>query len=155
ATLMILLASFLAALVWKDSGAPARCLELLVLPYGVLLCSYYGLLFGAHHFMSRYLAPLGPFLALWTFAVLWRLWRTRFGERSVTAISVLAVLLAIAVFSDARKYLGGDKHQHFQVKEWVEKNVPSDAWVGAIQSGTVGFFHERTINLDGKVNPAA
>lgn len=27
--------------------------------------------------------------------------------------------------------------------------------VGAIQSGTLGFFHDRTINLDGKVNPDA
>jgi len=33
--------------------------------------------------------------------------------------------------------------------------VPDSAWVAAPQSGTLGFFHDRTINLDGKVNPAA
>jgi hypothetical protein len=33
--------------------------------------------------------------------------------------------------------------------------VPTVEWVGAIQSGTVGFFHDRTINLDGKTNPDA
>jgi hypothetical protein len=37
----------------------------------------------------------------------------------------------------------------------VEENVPDDAWVGAIQSGTLGYFHDRTLNLDGKVNPEA
>ena len=44
---------------------------------------------------------------------------------------------------------------HFQVVEWVEENVPEEVWVGAIQTGTLGFFHARTINLDGKVNPEA
>jgi len=39
--------------------------------------------------------------------------------------------------------------------EWVQKNVPDDVWVGAVQTGTLGFFHDRTINLDGKVNPDA
>jgi hypothetical protein len=37
----------------------------------------------------------------------------------------------------------------------VQKNVPDDTWVGATQTGTLGFYHDRTINLDGKVNPAA
>jgi hypothetical protein len=27
--------------------------------------------------------------------------------------------------------------------------------VGAFQSGTLGFFHDRTLNLDGKLNPLA
>jgi hypothetical protein len=39
--------------------------------------------------------------------------------------------------------------------EWVESHLPEEAWVGAFQSGTRGFFHDRTINLDGKVNPDA
>ena len=29
------------------------------------------------------------------------------------------------------------------------------AWLGATMSGTLGFFHDRTINLDGVVNPDA
>jgi len=33
--------------------------------------------------------------------------------------------------------------------------VNEDQWVGAVQTGTLGYFHDRTINLDGKVNPAA
>ena len=52
-------------------------------------------------------------------------------------------------------YSWGDYHMHFQVVEWVEENVPDDTWVAAAQTGTLGYFHDRTINLDGKVNPAA
>ena len=48
-----------------------------------------------------------------------------------------------------------EQHLHFQVVDWVAANVPEDAWVGAIQTGTLGYYHERTINLDGKVDPNA
>jgi hypothetical protein len=37
----------------------------------------------------------------------------------------------------------------------VQEHVANDSWVAAPQTGTLGFFHDRTINLDGKVNPAA
>jgi hypothetical protein len=33
--------------------------------------------------------------------------------------------------------------------------VPDEDWVSAVQTGTLGFWHDRTINLDGKVNPQA
>jgi len=65
------------------------------------------------------------------------------------------VLCALAIGLDARLYRNGTSHMHFQVVEWVEEHVPNDAWVAAPQTGTLGFFHDRTINLDGKVNPAA
>ena len=44
---------------------------------------------------------------------------------------------------------------HKQVVDWVQTNVPAQVWVGAVQTGTLGYFHNRTINLDGKVNPEA
>lgn len=44
---------------------------------------------------------------------------------------------------------------HKQVVDWVQKNVDERQWVGAVQTGTLGYFHDRTINLDGKVNPTA
>ena len=37
----------------------------------------------------------------------------------------------------------------------MKNNLNEQQWVGAIQTGTLGFFHDRTINLDGKVNPMA
>jgi hypothetical protein len=53
------------------------------------------------------------------------------------------------------EFIKGGSHMHRQVVEWVTANVPGDSWVGAVQTGTLGFFHDRTINLDGKVNPDA
>jgi hypothetical protein len=44
---------------------------------------------------------------------------------------------------------------HFQVVEWTERNVAESQWMAAVQTGTLGFFHDRTVNLDGKVNPDA
>ena len=52
--------------------------------------------------------------------------------------------------------LPGMKEQgHAQVVRWVDENVPPAAWVGAVQTGTLGYWHDRTVNLDGKVNPEA
>ena len=38
---------------------------------------------------------------------------------------------------------------------WVDANVPDDVWVGARQTGTLGFFHDRTLGLDGQRGRAA
>ena len=52
-------------------------------------------------------------------------------------------------------YPGVNVQGHSQVVDWVDRNVPADAWVGAVQTGTLGYWHDLTINLDGKVNPEA
>ena len=49
----------------------------------------------------------------------------------------------------------GSHHIHFQLHEWVQRNLGEGTWVAAIQSGTLGFFHDCTVNIDGKVNPDA
>ena len=72
----------------------------------------------------------------------------------------MAILVAVAalvnvVLCNARVYRGGTNNGHFQVKEWIQENVPDEVWVGAIQTGTIGFFHDRTLNLDGKVSAPA
>ncbi|NJN67317.1 MAG: hypothetical protein HC884_11700 [Chloroflexaceae bacterium] len=35
----------------------------------------------------------------------------------------------------------------------IERYVPDGDDIAAFESGTLGYFHDRTINLDGKVNP--
>jgi hypothetical protein len=40
-------------------------------------------------------------------------------------------------------------------KPYVDNHVRPDCVVGAGQSGTLGYFRDRVVNLDGKVNPAA
>jgi hypothetical protein len=67
----------------------------------------------------------------------------------------MVVVFVMAVGLDARMYVRGTNNGHFQVIEWVDAHVPDDTWVAAIQTGTLGFFHDRTYNLDGKVSPPA
>ena len=123
----------------------------------MLLTLYYGLLHGAPWFMDRYMYPASPFLAIVTVAVVYRLLgsaaigKTRSACNSGRCLCCFHAVRGHAVphLSDRRR------HQHQQVVEWVDRNVSDDTWVGAVQTGTLGFFHDRTINLDGKVNPEA
>lgn len=123
---------------------------------------YYGLFFGAAHFLARYISPLSPFLWFATSATafcLLSLFFRSFAGFQRAAFGVVLVLTfgaaAFAVSDFARGYSKGTSQMHRQVVKWVRDNVPESQWVGAPQTGTLGFFHDRTLNLDGKVNPAA
>jgi hypothetical protein len=63
--------------------------------------------------------------------------------------------MMVVVGLNVRLFVNGTQHMHFHVVEWVSENVPTGSWVAAPQTGTLGYFHDRTINLDGKVNPEA
>lgn len=150
-----------ALIVWlyrrrADLTPLARLTVAVVAIYGLCLCTFYGFWFGAGHFVSRYLYPLSPFLALAAVGLV--------AAQTATApaallrrmpSAALAAALILSVGLNARIYRQGHKHRHFQVVEWVDRNVGPETWVGAIQSGTLGYFHDHTINLDGKVNPEA
>lgn len=106
----------------------------------------------ASYFMERYLFPLSPFLAAVVGA--WALRRLDLVGRGVRRLAAAALVLVL---------LGGGVHVLTQGRDnryramamWVDANVEDQAWVASLQSGTVGFFHDRTLNLDGKVNPEA
>lgn len=121
-----------------------------------MLAAYYGLFFGAGWFLSRYLFPLSAFTTLlWVHVASWGLGssRPRLGRGLLAGGLGAALLLSIGF--GYRTVSHGLEHPHFQVVDWVSANVAPTQWVGAVQTGTLGFFHDRTINLDGKVNPAA
>jgi hypothetical protein len=146
----------MARFLWRLSatGHPFRVAVWGYAGFGLGLCAYYGLHHGAGHFLSRYLAPLAPLLIAAALYVAIDLVRT-VGARALLRGAVTAsVVLALAL--SLRLALPGVKRQgHFHVVEWVERNVPDDTWVGAVQTGTLGYWHDRTVNLDGKVNPEA
>ncbi len=53
---------------------------------------------------------------------------------------------------------GGKKghHRYYYVADWINKNLPPEARIGAFQSGIIGYFSQaRVINLDGVVNQDA
>jgi len=142
--------------VWRRGG-PARYVLATYLIFAALMIFYYGFLFGAGWFLSRYLSPLAPLLIAASVSVLLSLAGRLTPTRAATAtytVGILGLVLCLALLG--RYLLPGVKQQgHFQVVEWVRENVPEETWIGAVQSGTLGYWHDRTINLDGKVNPAA
>ncbi|MEM6420988.1 MAG: hypothetical protein AAF698_00255 [Pseudomonadota bacterium] len=151
----IVLSFFIAVL---RRGTPAiRATVIVGLGQAAVLATYYGVFFGAPHFLSRYLAPIAPLLII---AALWV--AIDLGRRLMPARPALLGLaygfggLALGAALMGRLLLPGAPEQgHAQVVAWVAENVPEDTWVGAVQTGTLGYWHARTINLDGKVNPAA
>jgi hypothetical protein len=123
--------------------------------HGLALAVYYGAFFGAPHFLSRYLAPLAPLLVIAALVVALALARRLFrqGDDVVAVLGTAALGLSVALLGV--KLARGPEQGHFQVVDWVQANVPAEVWVGAVQTGTLGYWHDRTINLDGKVNPEA
>ena len=140
--------------LWLHLQQPTeRRLFLLVSLYGIGLIGFYGLYFGAGHFLGRYLFPLSPFLALLSVALGWWVWQQipwqliRYGILAGFMVSLGSVI--------AYESLTNRPHQHAQVIDWVNQHVAEEEWVAAVQTGTLGYFHDRTLNLDGKVNPEA
>jgi hypothetical protein len=121
------------------------------------LSVYYGMAFGAGHFLDRYLFPASPFIALFSMSLLLATAEARPAFRLGRGwLSAVGALLFVATAGlHLRAYWQGDRHMHFQVVAWADRHVPSETWVAAVQTGTLGFFHDRTVNLDGKVNPEA
>ena len=158
ATVMMLGFGWAAWVVFGRTGVRGRRMCLLTLLFGAMLGGYYGLFFGAAWFVSRYLSALTPIFAVIAVYLVWlTLARQPFGRRSLPfgVAGVLGLALAISVGLAARQYQSGVSNGHRQVVEWVQGNVDDRTWVGAVQTGTLGYFHDRTLNLDGKVNPKA
>lgn len=141
----------------RRGGPVLRAIVIAYLVHALCLSLYYGLTFGAPHFMSRYMAPLAPLLIVASLSVAMDFGRWIFPSRPRFLAATYAIgglLLTLALLG--RLLMPGVKEQgHMQVVGWVEQNVPEETWVGAIQTGTLGYWHDRTINLDGKVNPKA
>jgi len=133
-----------------------HCLIALLFSAGI--AGYYGLFFGAPWFVSRYLSALSPLLWPLSIASAYLLLAGLLRDRRafmVSGAAVASLLLLVASGIAVLNFRGGQSNGHRQVVEWVRKNVDEKRWVGGVQTGTLGYFHDRTINLDGKVNPKA
>lgn len=145
------------ALVGRRNLAGARyCATLLLFCAGV--GGYYGLFFGAPWFVSRYVSALSPLLWLLLVATAYLLLAGTLRNRRTfmtTGAAMASVLLVCTATLATIQFVRQKSNGHRQVVEWVQANVDPLQWVGAVQTGTLGYFHDRTINLDGKVNPKA
>jgi hypothetical protein len=130
----------------------------IVLVHSALLTAYYGVFFGAAYFLPRYLFPVSLIAVL--IPCVWVMPPSRAaldarvtGNR--TGLLIAAGLTLVVMFAAGRLYSRTAEQDHGEVVQWVTDHLTPDTWVGAPQSGTLGYFHDRTINLDGKVNPLA
>ena len=154
--LILLTTAALLFKAWRRGAPHVRALTFVCAFYALCLFTYYGVLFGAPHFVGRYLFPVSPFLALcWAAFVIKLQDRLTFTRAKWFEVAAGVGLVCLFVYPNMRLYKKGERHQHFQVVEWVQENVGESEWIGAVQTGTLGFFHDRTVNLDGKVNPEA
>ena len=144
---------------WVASkSAQAKAHFLIGVLFTAALVTYYGLFFGANWFLPRYFSAASPFLWLFVFGgivVLVQSIGALAKVRTAGALTGLAGLTVMAAAFAANDFRDGTQHMHKQVVEWTRDNVAPEVWVGAPQTGTLGYFHDRTVNLDGKVNPAA
>ncbi len=138
-----------------EVAAARRTLEFavcFVLGFGALI-AYYILSFTAYWFYYRYFAPV----ALVAFVVVPILAARALcgaGGRLLlrTAAAALVVqMLLIVGFAMVGRGLGGNTVYYDQV-QLVRDHVPDRDFVAAGQAGTLGFFRNRVINTDGKVN---
>jgi hypothetical protein len=109
---------------------------------------------GATFFYGRYLAP-GSLLVVVLVSTL--LFSTRLSlERVLALIAVLLTavsVIAIGLLTTGKLFPGNSRYS--EQLSLVNKTVPPGETVAAVQSGTLGFFRDGVVNLDGKVNSDA
>ncbi len=117
-----------------------------------LLIVWYTLYSHATYFYGRYLAPI---MLVATVGGIWLLFGAICTRRAFIPVGIAAVLslVAVAVFCalDVGKLFPGNSMLTQQVA-LVESRVPSSATVAAGQSGTLSYYRDGVINLDGKSN---
>ncbi len=123
----------------------------IILIFSLELFVWYSLSSWASHFYLRYYVPasilgmsLSAVLLAQCFMAIRRfsLWTVR-----LTSLAALVALVLQIVSFNHR----GSPYYHSMLS-LVEHTVPQGAYVGSRQSGTLGFFREHVVNLDGKVN---
>lgn len=144
----------LSVSVWRYSSPVARKTGTVYGLFAFFLITYYGLFFGAPHFLSRYFAPLSPLFILAgivTARATGALLGPVIGRFVAPAYVGLGMVLCLALLGRALMP-GVTKLGHEQVLAWTADNLPEQAWAAAPQTGVLGYWHDRTINLDGKTN---
>ena len=112
----------------------------------------YTLSFSASWFYTRYFMPAAvvaiPLIGIAAYAAgSGRMWLSR-----LVPLALLVPILWVVV--SLHKSTFQSEFITEQIQLVTEKVPPEDA-VAAFQSGTLGYFRERVLNLDGKVNPMA
>jgi hypothetical protein len=120
----------------------------------LLLGLYYLGFSAAAHFYGRYLAPLMLVTIPMTAVALVEVRRFRTVVQGAAAVALFTMAAVSAMAWDFQLGASRSGFYHDQLR-LIEDHVPPADAVGAFQSGTIGYFRDRVLNLDGKVNPDA
>ncbi|HEY3886458.1 MAG TPA: hypothetical protein VGL62_14700, partial [Vicinamibacterales bacterium] len=152
----VLVAAVVAARSVRRGAVPWTHVNRGALLFMLLLVCYTGAIITAYAMSpawwmyDRYTAPV-VLVSVPVLAVLLADRVRTIPRSAVMAVGVAAIEAAFviwAVHAPSRKY--------YQAQiELVARHVPPQERVGAFQSGTLGYFRDGVVNLDGKVNPAA
>jgi len=153
--IFILAIAVLIVIMYKKFNIYQKRLVFISGIFLILLSGFYSTAFDHYYFLPRYLFPATPIIILgWAAAVFYGFDKFKVKFTKIREVSTIVFVISIIIFSYVR-FNDANKHMHFQVVDWVKNNVSDDIWISAFQSGAVGYFHDKTINLDGKVNPYA
>ena len=117
----------------------------------LLLGLYYVGFTAAAHFYGRYLAPLMLVSIPMTALALVEVRRCRAVLQEAAAIALVSMAAVSAIAWDIQASVLPSGYYHEQLR-LIEDHVPPTDAVSAFQSGTIGYFRDRVVNLDGKVN---
>jgi hypothetical protein len=122
---------------------------------GLILAAWYTFSSWAAFFYNRYFSPLFLVSALFTaFLMQYLLRRFPRGIALFFICAALFMLTKITLFYAGHPRFSGNSDL-FQKLELVMEKVPSQEYVATVSSGTLGYFRDHTVNLDGKVNISA
>ncbi len=117
----------------------------------LLLGLYYVGFTAAAHFYGRYMAPLMLVSIPMTALALVEVRRCRAVLQEAAAIALVSMAAVSAIAWDIQASVLPSGYYHEQLR-LIEDHVPPTDAVSAFQSGTIGYFRDRVVNLDGKVN---
>ncbi|MBI5324620.1 MAG: hypothetical protein HZB41_05010 [Ignavibacteriae bacterium] len=127
-----------------------EALKLLII-YSIILTLYYFFLSSASHFYQRYLCPLSIIGLILTAIFISYLFINN--KKTFITITTLITLGTITISATIFSGKLMNKSQFYKHQlTLVNDMVPKSDYVAAGQSGTLGFFRKKVINLDGKVN---
>jgi hypothetical protein len=124
----------------------------IILAVNLLLLAWYVLSSFASWFYVRYVATAAVVASLLIAGTVLHLCRQRRWIMWVyVAVGVLPLCASVVLLHLGRAY-----NQYHDVQcRLVEEFVPPGELVAARQTGTLGYFRDHIVNLDGKVNPEA
>ena len=128
-------------------------ISLLLIVSIIILSLWYSYTSLAVWFYSRYLIPISIIGVLWISFILVS-FSNKYKKFILSFILILSLLFTSLIFIlHFRVGIQGSEFYNHQLA-LIKKYIPDESTpVSAAQTGTLGFFRENVVNLDGKVNP--